>query len=250
MKYLDYGRQFAGIYDALFPQAHVTPDQVEWLSSLLPDRDPLLIVELGVGTGRVALPLAAALAERRPSFIGVDVSQEMLDVLGQSDVFGAISPKLADATQVVPASHADLVLCVCGTLSMITDPVGQEAAVRNAAAALRPGGLLVVETHSPDLVRSMHVEGHATLAVPYEGYRKVLVSFCELDFPNWKVDHCWIDGDRATFASEVSRLTSLSEIDGYASGAGLELVGHFSGLGGAPLAAHSPTVTGLYRRPA
>jgi len=246
--YADYGHQFAHIYDGLFPRSHVSARQVDWMIAQLPQSDHPLIVEFGVGTGRVALPVAAALAGRDLQFLGVDVSQEMLDALRRSDLTGLVTPMLADVTEQVPATGADLVLCVCATISMITDQDRQEAAFSNAAATLRPGGVLVVETHNPTLVKTMHTHGHATLAIPYEGERRVLVSFCELDFPIWNVDHCWIEGDKATFASEVSRLTSLEELDGYASRTGLELVGHFAGLDGSVDLAQAPTITAVYRR--
>lgn len=248
--YAEYGRQFAGIYDGLFPRSLITDAEVRWLTAHLPQAPERLVVEFGVGTGRVALPVARALrAERSTRVLGVDISDEMLARLAAEDKYGLVTPISADVTSERITDGADLVICVCATISMITEPDKQQATFRNAADTLKPGGVLIMETHNADLVSGMHVDGRATLAIPYPRERQVLVSFSELDFPIWRVDHCWIEGRSATFADEVSRLTSLEELDQYARQAGLESVGHFSGLSGAPFDARSATLAAVYRRP-
>ncbi|WP_314149191.1 class I SAM-dependent methyltransferase [uncultured Leifsonia sp.] len=247
--YAVYGRHFAAIYDALFPRSLITSAEVRWLIGLLPPARERLIVEFGVGTGRVALPIARAVREKSTRVIGVDISEEMLERLATEDESGLVTAISADVTSERVIQGADLVMCVCATISMITDPDKQQATFSNAAETLKPGGVLVVETHNAELVCSMHIDGRATLAIPYPGERRVLVSFSELDFPIWRVDHCWIQGRSATFADEVSRLTSLEELDEYARQAGLDSVGHFSGLSGAQFNESSATHTAVYRRP-
>ncbi|WIE83510.1 class I SAM-dependent methyltransferase [Curtobacterium sp. MCPF17_021] len=63
-----YGQQFAAIYDDVFPP---DPDLV----GLLTQSQPTTALELGVGTGRIAVPLAHA----GVAVTGVDLSPEMLE---------------------------------------------------------------------------------------------------------------------------------------------------------------------------
>lgn len=250
IRYEEYGRQFAEIYDDIFPREFVTAAEIDWLVDQLP-ADPAAIIELGVGTGRVALPLQKALVERgsSPSYLGVDVSAEMLERLAQNDHLDQIDRLQADITEAEYGIEADAVICVCATISMITAQEAQSGVFRRAADALKPGGTLIVETHNPNLVRSMHVQPKVAYAIPYPGHQRALVTFSELAGVNWSVDHCWISDGSATFASESSRLTSLDELDEYARSAGLRPVSHTSGLAGGEITDSSPTITAVYAKP-
>lgn len=62
--YASYGAQFSGCCDVIFPRDMVTDAETSWLRTVLPARGRR-VVELGVGNGRVALPLAAAFAADR-----------------------------------------------------------------------------------------------------------------------------------------------------------------------------------------
>ena len=73
---VSYGRQFADFYDRLFPPGAGAEATAAWLAALHP-RDGAPALELGIGTGRIALPLA----ERVGEVVGVDASPDMLDVL-------------------------------------------------------------------------------------------------------------------------------------------------------------------------
>jgi SAM-dependent methyltransferase len=73
---IGYGRQLADFYDRLYPPGELVDQAVAWLASLHPGGG-LPSLELGVGTGRIAMPLA----ERIGQIVGVDSSPEMLDVL-------------------------------------------------------------------------------------------------------------------------------------------------------------------------
>jgi SAM-dependent methyltransferase len=243
-----YGHQFAPIYDALFPAETVTSQDLQWLQTLVGDKDTVRVIELGVGTGRIALPLARRLAQRGTyEYIGVDVSDSMLAALAVADTESLVRPVLADITRPLGLDRADLVLCVCATIGMVTDTARQIEVFRNAASCLRPGGIFAVEVHNPTFLARLHRQERRTFAVPYPGERKALVSFSELKGEIWHLDHCWVDGDTATFASEVSRLTSLDDLDAYAGATGLESVSRTAGLGGAPIREGAATVTAVYR---
>lgn len=244
-----YGRHFATIYDDIFPREAITERETGWLGSLIARGSPV-IVELGVGTGRVALPLVAALEARgdAPEYLGVDVSPEMLGRLRSIDSDGAVTPVVGDIVDYRYPEAPDAILCVCGTISMVTDPEAQAAIIARAADALCPGGVLIVETHDVDFVRRLHVSPSITYAIPYPGAKRALVTFSSLEGVRWLLDHVWIDDGTAVFPSEESRLTSLGELDDYAGRAGLSFVGHTRGLDGSSATEPGATVTAVYRK--
>jgi SAM-dependent methyltransferase len=247
-RYADYGSQFAAIYDDIFPRENLTEADTAWLASQIPSGTPR-ILELGVGTGRVALPLWENLTARgdRPAFVGIDVSAEMLQELAAHDSNHRIERRQADiASDDLGEDEYDTILCLCATISMLTEADDQQAAFQAAATALKPGGHLIVETHNGNIVQAMNPQGSGVYAVPYGGGKRILVTFSELRGNQWSVEHCWIDNSEATFATEHSRVTTLDELDAYATAAGLTPHSHTAGLAGAPITGNEPTVCATY----
>jgi SAM-dependent methyltransferase len=242
-----YGQQFADFYDRLFPPGAEAEQTAQRLAELHPG-DGSGALELGVGTGRIALPLA----ERVGEVVGVDASPEMLDVLREALASRAlpVTPVLDDIRDYEDDRRYGLVYCVCGTLSMILDDAGQQRVLEAGARALAPGAALVVETHNPAGVEAMH-EGRRrdSFFVPYPGRDTGLLSYSSLDPAGrlWQLSHIWIEDGRSRVASEVSRLTTPEEIDAYAEAAGLRLEARFGDWRGTPFAGAEPTVVCVYR---
>ncbi|MFJ6727125.1 class I SAM-dependent methyltransferase [Streptomyces sp. NPDC091281] len=243
---LGYGRQFADFYDRLFPPGDLT---AKWLAALHPgDGTPTL--ELGVGTGRVALPLAGLVGE----VVGVDSSPEMLDVL-RAELARAPRPVTSVRGDIRDyrserGDHAHgLVLCVCGTLSMLLDPEEQRRVLETCAAALAPGGAVVVETHNPAFVEEMH-EGRVrdTYFVPCGPDAGLQTySLLNTELRMWQLSHIWHEGGGTRLAHEVSRLTGPEEIDAYAARAGLRLEARYGDWHGTPFTGREPMTVGVYR---
>jgi len=242
---IGYGTQFAHFYDKLFPSGPGAEQAAEFLAARHTGGPSL---ELGVGTGRIALPLAA----RTGAVVGVDSSTEMLERL---------DARVAETGLPVTAVHGDLrdhaddtayglVYCVCGTLSMLLDAADQARAVQAAAARLAPGATLVVETHNPAVARAIN-QGRArdSFFVPYPGRDTGLLSFSTVDEVNkvWHLAHVFFDDGRATIAQELSRLTDPEELDAYAAAAGLTKVGHYGDWSGTPFTGVEPMVICEYR---
>lgn len=148
-----WGDAVADRYDAL-PDPMFAPDvvgpTVDLLVGLAGDGPAL---ELGIGTGRIALPLAA----RRVEVHGIDLSRPMVDRLGAKAGGDAIPVTIGDfSTALVesaPAASFALVYLVYNTIMNVTTQAGQVAVFRNAARHLRTGGVFVIETMIPDLQR-------------------------------------------------------------------------------------------------
>jgi SAM-dependent methyltransferase len=245
---VNYGRQFAEIYGSLFPSGAEADQTVERLADLHVGGDAPAL-EFGVGTGRIALPLADRIGE----VIGVDASPDMLDVLRRTLVGRPrrVTPVLGDIAAYGDDREYGLVYCVCGTLSMLLDPADQQRAVTAAAHRLAPGAVLVIETHNPGGVEALHAgRARESFFTPYPGPDTGLVSYSTLDadLRLWQVSHIWFDTGRARIANEVSRLTTTEEIDRYAEVAGLERVERHSDWHGTPYRADAPMQICVYRR--
>jgi SAM-dependent methyltransferase len=106
-------------------------------------------LELGVGTGRIALPLA----ERGVRVHGIDLSEEMLARLRAKDDAKRVELTRGDFSTTRVAGTFMLAYVVFNTIMNLTTQDEQVACFENAAAHLDPGGCFVVEVGVPDLRR-------------------------------------------------------------------------------------------------
>ncbi|WP_395293770.1 class I SAM-dependent DNA methyltransferase [Kitasatospora hibisci] len=216
-----YGSAFASVYDHVLPQGAEVLRVVDGLAGLHPGGG-LPTLELGVGTGRIALPLSA----RVGPITGVDASPAMLDVLRAAiDTSGAdVTPVLDDIRTYRDEQAYGLVYCVCNTLSLLLDRDDQRKVIRHAAEALAPGGVLVIENVHRDNILALHRgEQQASYLVPYPGQNTGLLGFSNLgpDQTVWQATHVWFENGTATVFSEICRLTTPEEVDADAAAAGL-----------------------------
>ncbi len=106
-------------------------------------------LELGIGTGRIAIPLA----QRGVPVHGIDVSEAMVSRLRSKPGGEDIVVTVGDfATTAVPGSFT-LAYLVFNTINNLTTQAEQVACFRNVAAHLSPGGCFVVEVGVPPLQR-------------------------------------------------------------------------------------------------
>ena len=239
-----YGRSFAEVYDRWYPADGATAAAVSVLNELAPAGSTVL--ELGVGTCRLALPRAAA----GHAVTGMDASVEMLDVLAAKDPDGTVARVLGDVADpdAWPPGQFDLVVAVFNLLLNLPDQAAQERCVGAAADSLAPGGHLVVETAAPALperreqrldVRHVDAESVvliATDADPATG--AVLGQHIEL-----------VDGEPVRLRPWRVCACSPADVDRWATAAGLELVARrWAWDAPAGLDATDAPV-GVYRRP-
>ena len=144
-----FGEQVAERYDDsaadMFDPAVVDP-VVDFLAELAGDGAAL---ELGIGTGRIALPLA----ERGIRVHGIDLSEAMVARLRAKPGADRIGVTIGDfATTTVDETFA-LAYVVFNTIGNLTTQEAQLACFRNVAAHLEPSGCFVVEIGIPELRR-------------------------------------------------------------------------------------------------
>jgi len=139
-----YGDAFADVYDDWYPGVSDVAATVELMAELAGRSGSVL--ELGVGTGRLAVPMA----DTGLRVTGVDASAAMLERLRASDRAGAVHTVEGDMVADLPPGLFDVVLVAYNTLFNLTDDGEQQACFDAVADRLRAGGHFVVEAFVPD----------------------------------------------------------------------------------------------------
>lgn len=252
-----YGRSFADVYDEWYPADATTGACVRFLSELAGPGGSVL--ELGVGTGRLALPLATS----GHDVTGIDSSEAMLAELRDKDPRGLVRTVLGDIAgdmagdraghtagdraggAGLPSNSFAVVAAVCNLICNVVDPTAQAACIAAAARSLRPGGHLVVEAFEPAPL----VAGAQLAASEVRGDAVVLIA-TDTD-PATRIvtgQHVELrDGEPVRLRPWRIRVTTPEEIDRWATAAGLEPVERLRswGVDGPP----SDGLVSLYRRP-
>lgn len=104
-------------------------------------------LEFAIGTGRVAVPLAA----RGVPVTGIELSLPMVEQLRTKADESVIPVVIGDMASTVVPGEFTLVYVVCNTISNLLTQAEQVECFRNAARHLRPGGRFVVELWVPEL---------------------------------------------------------------------------------------------------
>ncbi|ADU08469.1 Methyltransferase type 11 [Micromonospora sp. L5] len=136
-----FGRLWAATYDG-----PGNPDPAPAVDFLAPLAEGGPVLELAVGTGRVALPLAA----RGLAVEGVEASPEMVAHLRAKPGGADMPVTIGDMSDVPVAGPYRLVFLVFNTLFNLVSEEHQAACFRNVARVLAPGGAFVIETFVPD----------------------------------------------------------------------------------------------------
>jgi SAM-dependent methyltransferase len=169
----EYGRHIGALYDSLVDAAFPTDtDATVALLAELADGGPVL--EFGVGTGRLALPLARL----GLPVSGIDGSAEMLDQLRNKPGGAAMTLRVGNFADTRLDGDFALVVLAANTIFALPSQDAQVQAFRNAAAHLRPGGHFVLEAWVPDL--GDFRAGRALRIVSVQD-RRVVLEAAELD---------------------------------------------------------------------
>ncbi len=139
----DYGDAIADVYDAWYGDITDLDASIEFLSHHAGEGR---VLELGIGTGRLAVPLAATGA----SVVGIDVSRAMLDRLRAKDPQGRVEAIHGDMVDDLPDGPFDLVFVAYNTFFNVRDLDRQLLLIRRVAERLAPNGVFVVEAFVPD----------------------------------------------------------------------------------------------------
>lgn len=173
-------------------------------------------LELGVGTGRIALPLAA----RGVPVHGIDLSSAMLSRLRAKPGGEAVSVTVGDIATASVEARFSVAYIVANTIMNLTTQDAQVACFTNVAAHLEPEGHFVMEVLVPRLQR----------LPPGEVFQPFSVTPSHLGFDEYDLvrqseisHHYWIDGETVQVHSVPFRYVWPSELDLMARIAGMTL---------------------------
>ncbi|MGZ5213416.1 MAG: class I SAM-dependent DNA methyltransferase [Actinomycetota bacterium] len=144
-----YGDRIADVYDEIYPEVPSSGDvstTVDFLSSLA-GSEPAL--ELGIGTGRVAIPLAAAGVKVH----GIDASSAMVDRMRAKPGGDAIPVTIGDFRDFSLEMAFSVIYVPFNTFFGLLTQDDQVACFRAVARHLAPGGVFVMEAFVPDVAR-------------------------------------------------------------------------------------------------
>jgi SAM-dependent methyltransferase len=200
-------------------------------------------LELAIGTGRVAIPLA----DRGVPVTGIELSQPMVDQLRRKASADKLPVVIGDmATATVPGSFS-LVYVVWNSIGNLCTQDEQVQCFRNAAGHLSPGGRFVVELWVPGIRR--FPPGQA--AVPFEVTDRH-AGFDTLDTVSQRgtSHHYWRMDDGSTrYGSSNFRYIWPAECDLMAALAGLEPEQRMADWDGAPFTSDSESHISIWRKP-
>jgi SAM-dependent methyltransferase len=200
-------------------------------------------LEFAIGTGRVAVPLAA----RGIPVTGIELSRPMVEQLRTKADEASIPVVIGDmATTRAPGEYA-LVYLIYNTISNLLSQAEQVACFRNAARHLQQGGRFVVELWVPEL-RKLPPGQQATVHHVERGY----IGLDTYDVVQQQVvSHHFRFGDdrQAELFRSPHRYIWPAELDLMAQLAGFELETRHADWAGTEFTAESSSHVSVYRRP-
>lgn len=200
-------------------------------------------LEFAIGTGRVAVPLAA----RGVRVSGIELSQPMVDRLRRKVSADEVPVVLGDMATATAAGSFALVYVVWNSIGNLRTQEEQVQCFQNAARHLAPGGRFVVELWVPGIRR--FPPGQA--AVPFEVTDRH-VGFDTYDMVSQRgtSHHYWRQDDGSTrYGASNFRYIWPAECDLMARLAGLELEQRVADWHGAPFTSDSESHVSVWRKP-
>jgi SAM-dependent methyltransferase len=198
-------------------------------------------LELAIGTGRVAVPLAV----RGVPVTGIELSPAMIERLRTKVDETTIPVVVGDMATARAPGQFTLVYLVYNTISNLLTQAEQVECFRNAARHLVPGGRFVVELWVPEL-RSLPPGKEATVWLHEPGY----LGLDTYDVLHQRVvsHHFRFDeGTQATLGRSPHRYIWPAELDLMAQLAGLELESRDADWDGSAFTADSSSHVSVYR---
>lgn len=219
----------------MFAQEVVDP-AVELLAGLAGSGPAL---ELGIGTGRIALPLA----RRGVEVHGIDLSPDMVAKLREKPGGKEIPVTIGDFATTMVDGTFSLVYAVWNSIMNLGTQEAQVACVRNATAHLAPQGRFVVEIMVPELQRLPPGE----TVVPFDVSEEHL-GFDEYDLVRQRLTSHHYYPREGRYATFPGRYIWPAELDLMGRLAGLSLRERWGGWRREPFTSESKSHVSVYEK--
>jgi SAM-dependent methyltransferase len=238
-----FGPKVAARYDesmaGMFEPASVDP-VVEVLAELAGDGRAL---ELGIGTGRIALPLA----RRGVPVHGIDMSSAMVARLRAKPGGEAIGVTIGDFATTRADGTFRLVYLLFNTIMNLTTQEAQVSCFRNVAAHLEPGGCFLIEVMVPGLRRLPPGQD----AIPFQvGPDRWSVDVYDVATQAMSSNYIEITDGRCEYTRYPFRYVWAAELDLMAQLAGLRLRERWDGWTREPFGSESRQHVSVWEKPA
>jgi SAM-dependent methyltransferase len=236
----------AADYDA--PGGANAPEVVVPMVDVLEDlADSGAVLELAVGTGRIAAPLAA----RGLAVSGIELSRAMAARIAGKPGGDKVQVTIGDMTTTRVAGQFSLAYLVFNTISNVTTQDGQVGVFCNAAAHLRRGGLFLIEVGVPDLRRLPPGQDTVPFAVAPGGEGGGYLGFDQYDIATQQFtsNHVTVSADgKGRFRRIPFRYAWPPEMDLMARIAGLSLKYRWAGWDRSAFTAESTTHVSVWQK--
>jgi SAM-dependent methyltransferase len=234
-----YGDAFADVYDDWYGDVTTTSAAVATLARLAGGGS---VLELGVGTGRLAIPLA----ELGIDVHGIDASEAMLERLRAKPGGDGVSLVHGNMAVDLPAGPFALVFCASNTLFNLP-AADQDGCLAAVADRLAPGGRFAVEAFVP---------GEPSREGSSVDVREVTVDRVVLSVARYLADEQIAEGSFVELTEAggvklrpwVIRWSRPEQLDAMAAGAGLALEQRWSSWDGDPFTAESDQHVSVFLR--
>jgi SAM-dependent methyltransferase len=235
----------ADVYDEWYPLPD-TDAAVTRLLELAERAEPAgdhPVLELGVGTGRLAVPMAG----RGRRVVGVDASRAMVELLHGKPGGDRVDVVIGDMADDLPPGPFALAFVAVNTFFNLTTAEHQQRCLRAVADRLVPGGRFAIQAFVPDVsdrqavtIRSMTTERLVLLASTADHDAQTITGhFVDL-----------ADGAPVRLRPFHLRYAHPVQLDAMAATAGLTLEDRWSTWDGEPFDDDSPQHVSVYRKPA
>jgi ubiquinone/menaquinone biosynthesis C-methylase UbiE len=241
-----YGDRFAEVYDDWYAGITDADACAARVASVAAAAGGAPVLELGVGTGRLAVPIAA----QGLDVVGVDASAAMLERLAVKAAAAGVGDRvegvLGDMAEPPVGGRAfSVVLVAYNTLFNLVDPAAQARCLAAAARCLAPGGSLLIEAFVPEPGRVVDAVAPRTIAAD-----RVVLSVSRSDPDRQEAMGQYVDITEAGIRLRPwhIRWSTPDQLDALAADAGLALTERWADWGGAPFGPESPAHVSRYQR--
>lgn len=238
-----YGAKWAPYYDDIYNL--VEDSTLDLLTGLT--GSPPTALELAVGTGRIAIPLS----QRGVKVTGIDISEEMVDLLRSKPGGEAIEIVMGDMADVDVEGVFPLAILAFNTLFTLLTQERQTVCFQNVADHLKPGGRFVLDCFVPNMTQ---FDGHNThmgvssISSNEEHAYEMTINDPISQRNTTHVVRRLADGETVVLPIEI-RYAWPSEMDLMARLAGLELENRWGWYDRRPFTEASGQHVSVYRKP-
>ena len=224
-----YGDGFADVYDDWYGDVSDVDGTVSRITALADGRP---VLELGVGTGRLALPLARRGVETH----GIDASAAMIEQLKAKPGADAVTVTLADMADfpVPEPDYFGVVLIAFNTFFNLTSAAAQQACLERIVTALQVGGHLVIEAFIPSAPPARPAGALDVRSVEIDRVHLAATWRDPVEQKVWG-QHIELTRSGVQLRPWLLRYVTPAELDAMTAAAGLELTDRSSDWHGAPI---------------